>query len=482
MAAALTVGGFLLRLRDLDQPMRSDEALVFMTFVKKPLFLIVALYNDVANHVFETVLKHLSWRLFGDAEWAIRLPSFVAGCLLPPAVFLTVRGLYGRPAALLATALAAGSSALVEYSVNARGYELLALLTVLQLGLASSLARRGNPLAWTLWPLLAALGFWTHPAALLSFGIVAGWLLLALLHRPPAERRSALVAFFAMTGLGAVLTLLLYTPILVTFGQGHMAHMMARGAGDLRWSDPWGGLTLLWGVFTRTLPAPAAALLVLGLVLALWGEFRLGCRGSALWLAGLLWLGLFLAVDPMFGYWRLWLPEGLLTYLIAAAGLGWLLGLLPRSWSDRAALALAAVLFLTAAGGELRDEPVRRNDDGAFFEAKLAAALLAARLGPGDRVYAPSPAGMPLLYAWERLGKTARIITSARPDALGDPMQTFALTPEEGEGDLYLVLTASNPPPEIFLRRLTGEANPSADLVQRYPDSSIWRLPRPPGL
>jgi 4-amino-4-deoxy-L-arabinose transferase-like glycosyltransferase len=73
------------------------------------------------------LIVHVCGGLFGDSEWALRLPSLVGGVAVVPALaWLAVRWL-GRDEAVWAAWLAAGSPFLVWYSQEARSYMLLIL-------------------------------------------------------------------------------------------------------------------------------------------------------------------------------------------------------------------------------------------------------------------------------------------------------------------------------------------------------------------
>ena len=75
----------------LNQPMRLDEARTFLDYAIRPLPDAISNYNIPNNHLLHTLLVWLSIRIFGDAEWAIRLPAFVAGVLIVPATYAATR-------------------------------------------------------------------------------------------------------------------------------------------------------------------------------------------------------------------------------------------------------------------------------------------------------------------------------------------------------------------------------------------------------
>jgi hypothetical protein len=92
------------------------------------------------------LIVHACGGWFGDAEWALRLPSLVCGVAVVPALaWLAVRWL-GRDVAAWAAWLAAGSPFLVWYSQEARGYMLLILCSCVAGALLLGPAR-GRPAA-----------------------------------------------------------------------------------------------------------------------------------------------------------------------------------------------------------------------------------------------------------------------------------------------------------------------------------------------
>jgi len=54
------------RLAFLYQPMRYDEALTFMTYASKPIWHGLSLYSSPNNHLFHTLLVHITCLLLGN--------------------------------------------------------------------------------------------------------------------------------------------------------------------------------------------------------------------------------------------------------------------------------------------------------------------------------------------------------------------------------------------------------------------------------
>jgi uncharacterized membrane protein len=68
----------------------------------------------------------------------------LAGLCLVPATYMAARSLYEYRGALLAAGLVASSSALIEYSVNARGYSILSLVFLAMIPLSAYAVRNNN--------------------------------------------------------------------------------------------------------------------------------------------------------------------------------------------------------------------------------------------------------------------------------------------------------------------------------------------------
>ena len=77
------------------------------------------------------LILHFTQWIFGDSEWALRLPSAVAGWLCIPAIYLLGKRLYSEREGLIAALLVAVLWAPVYYSQEARPLSMLILLSIL---------------------------------------------------------------------------------------------------------------------------------------------------------------------------------------------------------------------------------------------------------------------------------------------------------------------------------------------------------------
>ncbi len=99
--------GVLLRAYFLDDPIRNfDEAYTHYYFSSRGLRTLLTNYHVPNNHVFHSLLVHIFTGVFGEQEWAIRLPAFLAGVISLPLVYLFFHHQFDQKAAILSLALA----------------------------------------------------------------------------------------------------------------------------------------------------------------------------------------------------------------------------------------------------------------------------------------------------------------------------------------------------------------------------------------
>jgi mannosyltransferase len=150
------------------------------------------------------LILHFARWIFGDSEWALRLPSAVAGWLCIPAIYLLGKKLYWEREGIMAALFLAVLWPPIYYSQEARPYAVLILLSILTAyfwwDLMTGLRYRGElPKREAAWYIVCAvLCAYTH-----YFG-----LLLVLL-------QSAALAALALDRLRKVA--LLYFPVVLAY-------------------------------------------------------------------------------------------------------------------------------------------------------------------------------------------------------------------------------------------------------------------------
>jgi hypothetical protein len=398
-----------LRLSFLGQPMRYDEAFTHAEYASRPVYVIVSKYDLPNNHVFHSLCVHAVCAVLGDAPWAVRLPAFLAGLLVIPTTYAAARALYDRPTALLSASLVAGSSILIEYSTNARGYTMITLCFLLLIRLGCALLERPSLVAWCLFALLATLGLWTVPTMLFPYGAVVLWLALSCLRTGNARWLLAWLA--ASCALTAALTALLYAPVLLVSGvRALTANPFVAPTDKGSWAAQLlDMLRATVGQWHREVPAPLAAALAVSFLVTALGGVRPASRAVALAWVAVLWSAAVVAVQRVVPYERVWLFALPLYLIVAAAGLVRLTHLCrfpkPRVLlAYGAAAAVAGVLAWQVLAGRQVEQSI---ETGTLREAAQMTAFLKDRLGPQDRVIAWCPSDRPLEYYFRRSGVSA---------------------------------------------------------------------------
>ncbi|MCW3025403.1 MAG: rane protein-like protein [Solirubrobacterales bacterium] len=145
------------------------------------------------------LLEWVDWRVLGDGEVALRLPSALAGIATVPVAWMIGRELAGRRAAILAAALVAVNPLLVWYSQEARVYGLFVLMAALAMLCFLRAEReptRGNLAAFAA---TASLALLTHYFAVFLLIGMALWLVLA--PGPARARRRPVLAALAVPAI-----------------------------------------------------------------------------------------------------------------------------------------------------------------------------------------------------------------------------------------------------------------------------------------
>jgi hypothetical protein len=309
----------------LTAPIRSDEAFTYLLFASQPLTTALSDYSAPNNHLLHTLLVHLSTSLWGYLPWAVRLPAFMAGILVVPAVYQVGRRFYGRWVGLFAAGLLVGSSYVIEWSTVARGYPQMTLFFLLLLITANELRQRPTRRRWALFALWSVLGLYSVPTMIYPLALTGTWLLLALARQTDAvQRRQALRGFVLAAAAIGIGTLLLYLPALLYVVRRAAESPDLNILKPVTWHSFIGGLLhetrLVWAYWNRDLPGWLTGFLIAGLGASLIFHPKLA-RYPLHWaIAAVLSLTPLLFIPLVSSFARLWIYLLPLYFVLCAAG------------------------------------------------------------------------------------------------------------------------------------------------------------------
>ena len=175
------------RLHAIQGPITYDEAYNYLAFIRGSFIQTMTDYHLPNNHIFLSLILNLTIRIFGDAQWVLRMPTLIFGVLMVPATYGFGKRFYGKYAGLLAAVGVAVFPELIHYSSIFRGYILVALLTLLAFNLADDLRREKNRFGWGLLVLILTLGLYTIPTMLFPFAILYVWFLQVIISKDFGE-------------------------------------------------------------------------------------------------------------------------------------------------------------------------------------------------------------------------------------------------------------------------------------------------------
>jgi len=456
--------GAAVRVPLLGQVMRNDEVVTATRFAVD-LSNAVTNYSAPNNHILHTVLVNLSSSIFGLDAWVVRLPALIFGLLLIVAVDWWIFSATGRRnGALLAAALVAGSSMLIEYSTVSRGYTMVAVAFVVLLEVGRRLLVEPSFRRWATWVIVATAGLATVPVFALPLSAVVAWMLLNIIAGRSRSGRDTF-AQLAVAGLvTGILTVAVYIPAAMVSGvESILANPFVQPVAVSELPYMWYRLVanLATLVFRDGI---LAVLYIISFVIsivynrAIFGSFL----SPALAMVGPLGLALArLVVPPQ----RVWLFAWPLVLGMAGAAAAfsferWMPRLASRRWTLAFAVSVVAVMGLsTLASGEVQAS----REGGAFHDAPAVAELLQDEIGPGDRIaveshprvvldwyLSPAESGDPVLHRdFENADRVFVVVYHPRPQDLagvlegsGLPVTEFSsprLVWELPETDVYVM-------------------------------------------
>jgi hypothetical protein len=421
-------------------------------------------YGDRQPPLYHLTLW-LTIRVFGHSEFAVRLPSLIAGTLLIPVLYELGRELYDRRTGLIAAAFASVSPLLIWYSQEVRMYEFAALFGLLALLTQLRVIRKPSIGNWAAYILATAALLWSHYFGLLLILVQQLAFVGVIVHRRRAgENTRALALGFAYSLAVLVMQLV---PLIVFAHHQYASTSAAAGSpsgtydylsfysvlSNMAWS--------LWGYqpdATTVLLAAMWPLFLLGsLVLLGRGGSRqtLALAGAAIVLVGLLIVASVFD-HSLFEVRNFLVLVPLVLLLLARLITGWIR-------NPRARLLVAGGVALTLLIG-LADEQLNKANP-RLFDFSGAIADIRADAGPSSLVlYEPGDMRYVLEYYAPQLHSQPLIsgVSAAR------------------EGSPVFVLASFQKNRQFFneTNKVVGQLTFFRHLVRRFktPQTLVWEF------
>jgi hypothetical protein len=383
--AAITGLALALRLVGLNADLWLDEITPITRYRDFSTLEVVTTYLSSNNHLLNTLLVRAATWVFGEREWAVRLPAMLFGVATIPVLYWVARFAMSRLASLGVALLLAVSYHHIFFSQNARGYSAYLCLSLLATGYLVRGLQRDRPAAWAgyIAAMVANLAVLLHAAFILAGHVLVGAGVAWYRWRrgenaAPLLRRLSVV--FGVVGLLAFhvyATMLPQAYVVITniYGRGTSGFSPTSGA---LFRDLLTGLSEGFGA-GWWLIGPAA-------LLAGYGFFRLmriqWVLGAALALPPVLTLAVLIArhlsTSPRF--FLIGLPLADLTLVLGVAGVARLA--LGRRWGEHAAARVATVMVALLVVASLVALPSYYRTPKQAYRATLA--YLGAERAPDD--------------------------------------------------------------------------------------------------
>jgi 4-amino-4-deoxy-L-arabinose transferase-like glycosyltransferase len=208
IAAVTMLAATTLRFHDLAAKSISLEEAVTFVAATQPLESIVEWpWSNSGSPPIFYLLTHLSLRLVGDNDLALRLPATLSGILLVAAVGWAALRLFGPKAAVLSLLLIALSPVGIHLSQDARPFSLVMLLATIS-SVALWEAARGRGVAWwVLFVLATTTSIYTTYLALVLLCAQLVFIVIGFIKQPQGHQRRRWVLLGSAMLVLAVLSL-----------------------------------------------------------------------------------------------------------------------------------------------------------------------------------------------------------------------------------------------------------------------------------
>lgn len=198
-------------------PVSYDEAWTYLNFSSKSILTSVSYYPAPNNHIFFSILTNISCTLFQfwDAKMSMRLINIITSVALLYCFFKLLHKYFSASISILFLAVFIFSYPVALYCIQARGYEMVLLFSVISV--YSTLCYQLSPSKKHsyMYLLSTILGCYTMPSFLYFFLSLQLFLLIYLLQK---KEYKTFLTFMKLDFIGGLLVFILYFPIIFING------------------------------------------------------------------------------------------------------------------------------------------------------------------------------------------------------------------------------------------------------------------------
>ena len=409
LLGGITFLSIVLRLYYIDNAIGYDEAYTFIRFSSKPFKFALADYHAPNNHILNSLLIGVAYRLLGNHLWIVRVPAFIASVLSVPMAFVAVRRFFKVHQALAVAVTLAVSQTFILNAVNGRGYPLIILFSLLLANLAGLLVKEESRFVLIAYAITGALGFYTIPIFLYPMAGISLWVAVTYLTAPePWKARWRKVGVFLLACVASgLLTLLLYSPVII-FGTGFKSLV----ANDIVKSQSWQSFLEnfvvrsknTWGNWTRYTSPAMNWILAVGFLISLFFYRKSSNQRLPMQVFLVIGAGVMIFLQRAVALPRIWGYLEMFYLFFSAAGLAWavakMLGLIwQRDISEKILNGLVlAVLLMAFANITVKTQNKETRANRAHSSAFYVAEYIATHISEKDTVVAVAPIDIQIAY------------------------------------------------------------------------------------
>jgi hypothetical protein len=323
-----------------------------------------------------------------------------------PVSYMVMRMFYDKYTGLLSAGIMASSSALIEFSTNARSYTIISLVFLILLAVLKYLKNKRNTAAWSFFVIFSSLGLYTTPVMVYPFLVAVIWFFLSmLLNDMNYSRRLILKDFLLSLFVIVCLTGIFYSPVIIGSGLNSIIGNDAVSGSKIISIRNLGLVSVgVWDLFNRDVPNFIYFVLIAGFFTSLLFHKKLSDDRISIFVAVVLLITLIMLfkIIPFPGWKRHWLFLLPIYIGIASSGVAFIL----KTIGTRIMLSkhfvfafLSIIISLWLGINVVSSQSVYySNDTGTLRDAEDITFYIKQKLKPDDRILANCPSDSPLLY------------------------------------------------------------------------------------